>query len=90
MQLKNRIDQGNFFRIEIKDEVDLKLRRSIELINKERCKILAWPLDRIESSAGLVTIILNMRLCKVISPRGRLNLTYFMIQARVPNARIKI
>ena len=81
-QIGDLIDLGNFFTMEINHSVDRKTKVSIDLMNRERRKILNWPVDRIVGSSSLVT-------SKMITRQGRQSLTYFMIQSRQPNVLMK-
>ena len=89
VQVKELIDFGNFFSIESRYSIDRKFKSSLVQLNRARSKILAWPSDEISASTSLATILLDTQLCKLLTRQGRLSLPYFIINSRVPNARIR-
>ena len=89
MQVKSLINVENFFNLKINHAVDLKLKRSLVLVNTDRLKFLQWPTEKVVTSSMLAASILNMRLSYVLSRTGRVSLHYFAIHARCPNAKIK-
>ena len=65
-QVRQLLDSGNFFNVEVTKFVDFKTAESVRLLNKERLKILHWPFGKIVSSTRLVSIIKfnTKKVCK--------------------------
>ena len=87
-QIKNLINSSNFFDIKINFAVDKKVKKSLELLNKERRKVLQWPVNVVCASPQLTTALLNTELKNLLTRAGKASLPYFMINRRYPNACI--
>ena len=88
VQVKSLIDTNDLFNVAISKFVDGKLKRGIELLNKERCKILSWPTEIIVRNANLCTLLHNHKLKYFLKPAGRQSLNFFIINNRMPNPSI--
>ena len=87
-QVKDLICFDNFFKVEITKAVDSKMSESLRLLNKERKKILSWPIEAVISNVTLVKLIQEMRLKTVLTRQGRQSLNYLILSRRVANAKI--
>ena len=87
-QIRELINYENFFDVSVNVHVDKKLRRSIDLLNEGRRKILQWPSEVVERDLNLRQAVLNQSLNCLITPTGRLSLAYFRIHQRTQGAKI--
>ena len=87
-QLKGKLNCNDFFNVSITCAVDLKLKRSLNLLNEDRKGILQWPTDAILTNALLRKIFLNLKFKDLLSPVGAQSLNYLLIQRRVRQPRL--
>ena len=84
-QVKGLLDANDFFNVRLNYPVDRKVKDGIDSLNKERRKILDWPLDLIIRDAKLCALFQNHKLKQLLTPIGRQSLNYFILNARTPN-----
>ena len=82
MQLVPLINASNFFDVKIEVPVDRKFLRSLELLNKDRIKMLRWPTQNLTSDAGLCSVLMNTKLKILLTRAGGQSLNYFVIHQR--------
>ena len=87
-QLKLLIDADNFFNVKVRENVDNKLRRAINSINKVRSKVLEWPVNVVTSSSCLTSILLATKLRDLLTDVGQRSLLFFVINRRVRQPRV--
>ena len=81
-QVKGLINEGDFFNVKVRGNVDKKLARSLVLLNISRRSILDWPADIINNSRSLKAILMNVKVTNVLTVAGKRSVPYFVIQAR--------
>ena len=87
-QLATCLNHDDLFNVELNVPVDTKLKRSLELLNRDRRQLLGWPKEELLTNTNFVNVIYNAKLTSVLTPLGRRSLTYFMIQRGRRNVKI--
>ena len=81
-QVAQFINAENFFNVTMDAPVDRKMRRSIELLNRDRKKMLNWSLSNLVADAGLCNVLTNSKIKPMLNRQGILSLNYFIIHQR--------
>ena len=88
-QLATLINSNNFFDVKIDAPVDNKLKKAIDLLNRDRRDILSWPKETLLTNTNLVNALKTARLTHYLTPQGKQSVSYFMIHRRRRNATVE-
>ena len=84
-QVKRLLNCSDFFNVTLNYPVDLKVKEGISLLNKERRKILSWPIESILRNVNLRALLQNHKLRHLLTPAGCQSLNFFILNNRIPN-----
>ena len=87
-QLRPLLNSDDFFDLKINVPVDLKLRRSISLLNDERKSLLKWPAVTLSRDVNFRQMLMVHTLSNLLTRNGQQSLQYFAIHRRVPRSEI--
>ena len=87
-QVLNCVKSDNFFALSTEANVDLKLKRSIELLNIERKRVLTWPSECLLRDINFRKMLADHKLSELLTGAGRQSIAYLSIHRRIPRVKL--